>query len=291
MWLGLRLGLLFYALWEYSISELKSDQYHKDAERIARIGVNWNWTDDGGKTWGHLTLGFAKSSMLPSIKEDFPEVERTVRILNQAGFVPELVNHGSTIVISFADQTGQQRTFKEEKVAYADSNLFTLFSIPLVYGQPEHVLREANYVVLSRSTAVKYFGKKDPRGELLKLNDTTTLKVSGVYEDLPHYTHLNFQLVISNAGLMNKWNTGPFTSRVVCYVKLHHKNFKAFETKLSQKIDDYWAEEMRRDLHGKLDMFVQPLAEISFSQNFEADNFYPNQNHFFLPSRLSPCRF
>ncbi len=279
---GLAIGFAsFYALWEYSIAELKSDQYHQDAERIARIGVNWNWTDDGGSTWDHITFGFAKSALLPSVKEDFPEVESTLRILHQVGFVPELVNHGNAIAISLADRRGQQRTFKEEKVAYADSNLFTFFSIPLVYGQPEHVLSEANYVVISRSTAVKYFGKNDPTGELLKLNNTTTLKVSGVYEDLPHYTHLNFQLVISNAGMINKWNTASLiTGPAICYVKLNHKNFKVFETKLNQRIDDYWSEEMRRDPQLKPDMYVQPLAEIPFSQNFEWDNFYPKSKPF-----------
>ena len=228
--IGLAIGFAsFYALWEYSIAELKSDQYHEDSERIARVGAHWNWTDDGGKTWGHLTFGFAKSSILPVVKDEFPEVESTLRLLNQENFTRSLVNHEKAIVISFADQSGQKRVFKEEKIAYADSNLFNFFTIPLVYGQPEQVLNEPNFVILSRTTAVKYFGKNDPTGELLKLNDTTTLKVSGVYEDLPHHTHLNFRMVISNAGLINKWNTESSSGPVICYVKLNHKNFKTFE--------------------------------------------------------------
>ena len=186
------------------------------------------------------------------------------------------------MVISIADQTGRQQAFKEEKVAYSDSNLFSFFSIPLVYGQPEHVLSEANFVVLSESTAVKYFGKKDPTGELLKLNDTTTLKISGVYKNLPHDTHLNFQLVISNVGLVNRWDSDPFTAAVVSYVKLNHENFENFETKLNQRINDYWSEDLRLSPHVKLDMFVQPLAEIPFSQSFDGDNFYPKSKPFLL---------
>ena len=280
---GLAIGFAsFYALWEYSIAELKSDQYHQDSERIARVGANWNWTEDGGKTWGHLTFGFAKSSVLPAAKEEFPEVESTLRLLNQENFIPALVNHDKTIVISFADQYEEQRAFKEEKIAYADSNLFNFFTIPLVYGQPDHVLSEPNYVVLSQSIAKKYFGKKDPTGELLKMNGTTTLKVSGVYEDLPHYTHLNFQLVISNGGLINKWNTEASSGPVISYVKLHHKNFKTFETKLNQKVNDYWATDLRRHPQVKLDMYVQPLAEIPFSQSFAMDNFYPKSKPFLL---------
>ena len=138
---GLAIGFAsFYALWEYSIAELRSDQYHHDSERIARIGANWNWTDDGGKTWGHLTFGFAKSSVLPAVREEFSEVESTLRLLNQQNFIPALVNHDKKIVISFADQNGQQRAFKEEKIAYADSNLFNFFTIPLVYGKPVSIV-------------------------------------------------------------------------------------------------------------------------------------------------------
>ena len=81
---GLAIGFAsFYALWEYSTSELKADQYHKDADRIARICTDWQWTDDGGKTWGRNTLGWGKSSIFPSMKENFPEVESAVRILIQ----------------------------------------------------------------------------------------------------------------------------------------------------------------------------------------------------------------
>ena len=284
---GLAIGFAsFYALWEYSIAELKSDQYHRDSERIARIGANWNWTDDGGKTWGHLTFGFAKSSVLPAAKEEFSEVEATLRLLNQENFIPALVSHDNTIVISFADQNGHQRAFKEEKIAYADSNLFNFFTIPLVYGQPEHVLSEPNYVVLSQSTATRYFGKKDPTGELLKMNGTTTLKVSGVFEDLPHYTHLNFRLVISNAALINKWNTESSSGPVISYLKLNHKNFKSFEAKINRRVNDYWATDLRRDPHVKMDMYVQALAEIPFSQSFSGDNFYPKSKPFLFTLAL-----
>ena len=80
---GLAVGFTsFYALWQYSTSELKSDQYHADAGRIARIGVRWQWLEQSTNSWGLLTLGFSKTALLPALKEDFPEVESTLRILN-----------------------------------------------------------------------------------------------------------------------------------------------------------------------------------------------------------------
>ena len=222
---GLAIGFAsFYALWEYSTSELKSDQYHKNADRIARIGADWQWTDDGGKTWGSLIIGKTVPSLLPKVSAEYAEVESSLRIVNQAAFGSDLVNHGNKIIITIDNQKGQPRFFKEEKVVYADPNLFTFFTIPLIYGQSEEVLTGANYVVLSQSISEKYFGKKDSTGELLKLNDSITLKVSGVYENLPHYSHLNFDLVISNVGLQNKWSAAM--GWITCYVKLNHHDFK-----------------------------------------------------------------
>jgi putative ABC transport system permease protein len=139
-------------------------------------------------------------------------------------------------------------------------------------------LSEANFVVLSHSTSLKYFGETNPTGQLLKLNDSTTLKVSGVFEDLPHYSHLDFDFVISSIGLENKWladTWGP-----MCYVKLNHTDFTDFQTKLNGKTSQYWAEILQDFPQVKLDMFVQPLPEISFSQNFYGDNFYPKSKTF-----------
>ena len=263
--IGLAVGFTsFYVLWQYSTSELKSDQYHKDADRIARIGIQWQWLEQTTSSWGHLVFGFSKTALSPAVKEDFPEVESTLRILNQNAFSDELVNHEKRIVISVDDPMGQTRIFKEENVAYADSNLFKFFSIPLIYGEREEVLNGANFVALSQSTASKYFGNENPTGEFIRLNDTTTLKVSGVYEDLPNHTHLNFDLVISNVGFLNKWDkdNGGWNG-AICYVKLRHANFKDFEIKLNQKADMYWSA-LRSRPNRKLDMFVQPLTSICF---------------------------
>ncbi len=264
--IGLAVGFTsFYVLWQYSTSELKSDQYHRDAERIARIGIQWQWLEQRTNSWGHLIFGFSKTSLLPAAKEDFPEVESTLRILNQRAFNDALVNHEKRIVISVDDRMGQARIFKEENVAYADANLFNFFSIPLIYGEREKVLNGVNFVVLSQSTALKYFGHENPTGEIIRLNDTTTLKVSGVYEDLPNNTHLNFDMVISNVGLLNKWNAdNGGWNEAICYLKLRHSNFKDFENKLNQKADLYWAA-LRSRPNRKLDMFVQPLTDISFN--------------------------
>ena len=286
---GLAIGFAsFHTLWEFSTTELKSDQYHTDHERIARIGTYWEWFEESKGTWGHLTFSF--SSFFPRVKDEFPEVESFVRIFQQPDFRPtfrKIVNHGSDLVMSVNNMQNQSRVFRVENAVYADSNLFTFFTIPLIHGQPEKVLEDANTVVLSQSTARKYFGEIDPTGKLIRLNDSTTLSVSGVYEDLPHYSHLEFEMVLSNRGLENQWNNfndrgiNSALDNFICYVKLNNPDIKAFEDRINKRAKQYYAD--TKELSGgirKLDLFVQPLADIAFSENFVRDYFYPKSKSF-----------
>jgi putative ABC transport system permease protein len=273
--LGLAIGMTsFYILWEYSISELKSDQYHRDSKRIARVGFDWEWTDNEGKSWDHAMTGSLKSSLAPRLKDDYPEVESYVRILEQSSFNSRMNNHGHRVSISTVTKN-EDRVFKEERVSYADANLFEFFSIPLVYGDAGRVLREANQVVISQTVSTKYFGDVDPRGELLKLNDSITLKVTGVFADLPHNTHLNFDIVISNRALQTKWNTEFIGMEFAkTYIKLRREGaFGEFERKLNTQKQKYWGESLKSFQNVRIRMFVQPLKDIAFSQVLVSDSF------------------
>ncbi len=145
-------------------SELKSNQYHKDYERIGRVGVYWRWQDKGSEKSDYVTFGFSKADLPARFKEDFPEVESYARILTQEFFLDNLVPHDKKINISITSDNGADHIFKETKVIYADSNLFDFFSIPLVLGQKDDVLGESDFVVLSQATARKYFGDRNPVG-------------------------------------------------------------------------------------------------------------------------------
>ncbi len=280
--IGLAIGFTsFYALWEFSTTELQSDQFHKDYERIVRVGLNWRWSDDDGKTWGHIAIGPQRTYIADLATLDQPDIESSVRIMNASIFLEGSVGHGSEILISIPDAQTQQSIFKEKKVAYADANLFTFFTIPLIYGKPDQVLSEAGFVVLSQSKAIKYFGERNPIGELLKLNDTTTLKVSGVYADLPHNSHLNFDMVISNQNLLIRWSDRAGWAWAHWYVRLREgAQLNALEINLNKKVNDYYAETLRGYPMAKLDFLVQPLKEVAFSQSFGYDDFYPKSRTF-----------
>ncbi|HRJ31323.1 MAG TPA: ABC transporter permease [Cyclobacteriaceae bacterium] len=273
--LGLGIGFAsFISLWDFSIKELQADQYHKDYERIARIGYHWRWADDG-KKWDHSRVSFSKSDIPLRAKEDFPEVEDYVRIHTQLffGIPADLVPHGRKITMSRAGRLQEDRIFREEHVIYADQNLFNFFSIPLVRGNPDNVLAQAGSVVLSESQAVKYFHQADPVGELLKLNDSITLNVTGVFKDLPHNTHLTFNTVISNEPYLDVW-AKALNSPTINYVKLKAGNsFEDFEAKLNGRKGDYFAAILQVLHNTDIEVFVQPLKEIIFSANLPGDEF------------------
>jgi putative ABC transport system permease protein len=194
-------------------------------------------------------------------------VENYVRIHTQVffGSIGGLIPHSSKIVMSGVGRSDEDRIFKEEHVVYADQNLFDFFSIPLIRGNASDVLTEAGSVVLSESQAVKYFEGKNPVGELLTLNDTITLKVTGVFRDLPHNTHLSFNTVISNVPYQQAWATA-INGPTLNYVKLKKgTSFDDFEKKLKERRKDYVAALLRVLSNTDPDLYVQPLKEIVFS--------------------------
>lgn len=252
--IGLAIGFTsFYILWEYSSEGLQSDQYHPDADRIVRVDTKWEWLEERTNTWGVVQFGASKSGLVPILKEGYPEVESSLRLRPSNRMLAKVI-----------DADGQQRIFAEDNIVYADTNLFTFFKIPLVYGDPRKVMRGANQLVLSTSAAIRYFGDDDPTGKMITVNDTINLRVSGVFEDLPHNTILNFEMVISNDGFQSKWDEDtPYWNGTGNYLKLTDTSAKEFESKINKRAKEYWPIPTSRP-NRKLSMPVEPLTDIIF---------------------------
>ena len=113
--IGLAIGFAsFYALWEFSTTELQSDQFHKDYDRIVRVGLNWRWTDDGGKTWGHIAIGPQRTYIADLATLDYSDIESSVRVMNASSFSGSGIGHGNEVLVSIADAQTQQSIFKEK---------------------------------------------------------------------------------------------------------------------------------------------------------------------------------
>ncbi|NRB53220.1 MAG: ABC transporter permease [Saprospiraceae bacterium] len=160
----------------YVLDELSYEKHHQQAEQIVRIEVEASFE---GST---MKLAKAPNRAAPFLKEQLPEVKEAVRVFPH--------NFGESASITVGNQN-----FVETKLFWADSNLFKVFTLPLQQGDPNTVLRGNNKVILSARAAARYFGTQNPVGQVLKIDNRYDMEVTGVFEDVPSNTHLDFEMI------------------------------------------------------------------------------------------------
>lgn len=162
--------------------ELSYDAHHKNAENIYRLVTDV-------KSSNGIDYRGSSAPIGPTIKATFPEVESATRI-----FLDYLI---------IQNENGVQN---EEKIAYADASLFSVFSFPLTTGNPTSVLNAPFELVLSQSCATKYFGTDNPIGKVLIINGKDRAYVTGVMKDMPHNSHFKVDMLVSISTLLKAWN-------------------------------------------------------------------------------------
>jgi len=176
--LGLAVGLAScLLLFMYISHELSYDDFQQKADRIVRVTMEYSIDGHVDKT---VVTG---TKVAPEFGRHFPEVESGVRFDSR----PAVVRY-------------ENRQFSEKRVVYADSAFFTLFSFKLLKGNPQKALAGPNVIVLSASTANKYFGTSDPVGKTLRINaggGDKDYTVTGVVEDAPFNSQIKYDLLAS----------------------------------------------------------------------------------------------
>lgn len=279
---GLSVGFaVFFVLWQYSSSELKSDRQWKDWHRIARVGILWEWSDNG-VNWESERYGVVAGPLGPDMAADFPEIDNYTRVLFQPNFSKQAVGLDPEIVMSYESPNQSSVKFREERIAMADSNFFNFFTMPFIAGDPSNALTNSNSLAISASIARKYFASADPLGNMVTLN-AQTFMVTGVFQDLPADTHLNFDIVLSNtAAQMNNWMHLTQRPIISTYIKMKAPpDWKAFESKVNDPvvIDRYFAEALKFFANTKISFIIQPLPEVRFNRMWIGDQFAPTSKN------------
>ena len=252
---GLASGLACFILIAlYVADELSYDRFNEKADRIYRI--NSDIVFGGNK----LHMAVTADPMGAALKKDYPQVEQYVRIYASSG--PKLVKKGNTFI-------------NEQNVAHADSTLFDVFTLPAISGDTKTALNEPNTVVITESTAKKYFGTADAVGKTIETNDnnSTLYKVTAVIKDIPHNSHFNFDFIFSMDNAGYQW--GQYTSHNFHTFLLLKPgiNYKTFEKNFPQFIDKYIMPEVRQFMNiksmdemekagNKLQYSLMPLTDI-----------------------------
>jgi putative ABC transport system permease protein len=181
---GLSLGLTsFLVIALYVTDELGYDRFHQKADRIYRVSRYFK-SSDGQIS---LRLGTVAPAFFPYFKNDFTEAEQITRLLEYDG------------TMRLPDNL--EKKYTEEKLFFAEDNLFKVFDFKLIEGNPTKALSDPFTAVLSKPLAEKYFGTASPVGKLIKFNNQYDFRVTGVYEPLPAQSHFHPNALFSAASL------------------------------------------------------------------------------------------
>lgn len=244
--LGLTVSITFsLLLMLYVNDELSYDRFHAKADRIFRISAHIKETEN--------EFNWAVVQMLTgeTLKREYPaEVQASLRLLPNDRL----------------EYRTEQTRFLEEKFYLSGENIFSFFTFPLLEGDSKTALKEPRSIVLSQTTAEKYFGKKASYlGKTLDNNRGETWKVTGVMQDIPQNSHIRFDALMADHDIRqfaaaDGGNWGQFAA--YNYVLLHPKvNPQAFENKLRGMYDKYMAS-IFRPLKININYVVQPITSI-----------------------------
>jgi len=268
--IGVAIGLAcFLLLTIYVKDELSYDRHHANADRIYRLSRTF-LSKDGTES---LRLGHAAPPFGPLVKQDFPEVEQVVRLLE----TDALVRYGENV-------------FNEDNMYAAEENIFKVFTFNVLQGNKDHALTNPFSIMFSRPMAEKYFGKENPLGKTVRLDNEMDYTVTGVYEPLPAQStfHPNFLLSFSTLNdnrvygaenLRTNWGNNSFSTFLLLPKNYDAdklvKAFPAFQNRhIEPKASSYSVLNLTKltdiHLHSHLDSEMEANGDIQYVYLFSA---------------------
>jgi len=224
----------------YITDELSYDKFNTKANNIVRVTMEYGQGDQQTKT------AVTGTKVGPQLKRSFSFVEDYVRLIN------------SYRVVKYND-----KLFTEKRFLYADASFFKMFSFQLLNGSAATVLDAANKVVLSQSTAKKYFGNEEAVGKIITLEGRGDYQVTGICEDAPGNSQIKYDFVASFTSLDASKNEEWYTANYTTYLQLQSGTTA---TVAEKQVDGYMRTIVRKELAMKgseyLTYHFEPLLSV-----------------------------
>ena len=224
--LGLAFALsVFISLALYIQFEFSFDQFHDQANNLYRVE---QIMAGGGRI---ERMNGTPEPLWQVLEDDFPEVKSAIRFVPGQQQVHDLEGNGFTL-----------------NVVYVEETFLEAFSFPLIKGHPAEALQEPLTIVLTQTTAGRLFGNEDPIGRTYRINGVDH-RVTGVVEDLPGNSHIQFDALIP----VNTLGEDSFRSWGNNWVRLYvlmeeGHDIERFREQIQFLLKKYQNEETRNEL-------------------------------------------
>ncbi|UTA67406.1 ABC transporter permease [Emticicia sp. 21SJ11W-3] len=245
----------------YVFDELSFDKFWANGDRIYRMALERRYP---GRATGYAII---PPSYAQSVKKELPEVEESTRIFGAGGTT--LFRHNNEV-------------YAEKNMLWADSNFFKVFKLPLLQGNPEKALMAPNTVVLTESTAKRFFGTANAMGMYLEQVQGPKLQVTGVCADVPSNTHFKFDFLAAVKGNLFAEATNHVSFAAATYLLLKpHTLPQQAQAKFSAIVEKYASGEIQRTFGVSYQdyvkagngyfYFLQPLKSIHLESHLEGE--------------------
>ncbi len=238
--------------------ELSYDKYNKYADQIYRptISATFNGHD--------VKSAMSPAPMGATIYHDLPEVVAYARLHYEGPFAIRY----------------QNKTFVEPGFFWADSTLFDVFTLPFIAGNPETALDQPNTMVVTASTARKYFGDENPLGKILNVDKRTDYMITGVIKDVPRNSHFHPDFIASLTSVEDSRNPNWLSNNYYTYFLLKKGTDLAdFGRKLNEELVAHAGPQLKAVTGVSIEQFLaagnkvgyvlQPLTSIHLNSHLD----------------------
>ena len=230
---GLALGMactLLLLMWVNH--EMSYDKFHEKDKQLFQIV---NWQTYSGQEYGWSSI---PGKLVNALKEEIPEIVRATNC--------DSWGDNSLVVINGIKNY--------ENIKHTDADFFKMFSFPLLKGSPDRVFADPFSLVISEKMAEKYFGDKDPIGQVVQLDTEYELTITGVLKDLPSNSVFKFDLIApfefkkKTSNWWKSWGAHSYSG----FVEL---DVNANRDKLNAKLNSFYKDHVNKESTERITLF------------------------------------
>jgi len=249
--LGIACSILIFTIVFYNLS---FEKFNKNKDRIYRV-VTEIHVDNAFSSPG------SPSPLAKAISNDYTFTEKVARVI---------VYWKAQITIPSSSQSDNKKFIEDNGFAITTSDFFSIFNFPLTEGNIKTALAEPNTAIITQNLAKKYFGNEDAMGKIIRINNTTDFKITGILKNLPLNTDRTQQIYVSDKNLkdFSAWQAsddswGGFNSETNTFLLLKPGvSAASVEKVFPQIMKKYYAGNSNKDVFR---FKLQPLNDIHFN--------------------------